>query len=228
MVIPSILKGPDMPKHLAVNATRISEWSKKKGKPLDEAASKSVERLNEFIDFQLKKDIPILTLNLSSKTEEEIAALNKFFRDLASDARITSKKVRVYVIGDWYDIDPELTDSIHNLMEKTKDYDAYFLCFCLKYDGQKELLAGVKLLAKKAVLEKISVDDLTLDLLKENLPTSYFIPPEIIIETEKSYSGLLLWDSKGALIYYAEKMWLDFERKDLEKAIDYFNQVKKS
>ncbi len=226
MVIPSILKGRDMPKHLAVNAKRIREWSEKKGEDLKESINKSFNKINEFIDFQLKKDIPILTFNVSTQTEEEVGGLNKFFRNLSKDERIHSKKVRVYVIGNWYNIEPELADTIRDLMEKTKDYDAYFLCFCVKYDGQEEILASVKLLAKKAALEKISIDDLSVDMLKENIPTSYFIPPEIIIETEKSYSGLLQWDSKGALIYFAEKMWLDFERKDLEKAIEYLNQVK--
>ncbi len=224
MLIPSILKGNDMPKHLAIDATNVRLWATKNTIDLKEAAKKSIEKISDLMDLQLKKDIPILTMQLSTKNEEEVNALKKFFRELAENEKIHEKKVRVLVLGDWYGAEQELVDAIKLVLDKTKNYDQYFLNFCVKYTGQEEILTAVKLLLKKVQAAKTTTDSITLEVLKENLPSSYFIPPELIIVNGGLYTGLLLWDAPGAMIYCTDKYWLDFERRDFDKAIDFFNR----
>jgi len=227
MLIPSILKGQDMPKHLAINATRIRTWSTKNDFDIKDAVKKNLEKLKDLIELQIKKDIPLLTIQLSTKNEEEIDGLKKFFKELVLDELITEKKVRIYVIGNLNALEPDFVDILRNAMDKTKDYDHYFLNFCVKYDGHEEILAATKLLIRKALAEKISIDDLNVDQLKENLSSSYFMAPELMIMNNHHYNGLLLWDAKGSTIYFTDKYWLDFEKKDFDKAIDFFNQNKK-
>jgi undecaprenyl diphosphate synthase len=226
MLIPRILKGNDMPKHLAIDASLIRPWAVENSIEMKEAVKKNSEKIKEIIELQLKNDIPVLTIQLSTKSEEEITGLKKLFRELSADATIHEKKVRVYILGDWYNSEPELVDSIKLLLDKTKDYDQYFLNFCVKYKGQEEIVTAVKLLLKKSQSEKINIDKITIDALKENLPSSDFIPPEIIIMNNYEYTGLLLWDSVGALIYFTDKYWLDFDRKEFDKAMDFYNRKK--
>ena len=226
MIIPNILKGKDMPKHLAIDATRVRSWSEKNSKDIKEAVRLNLEKLDEFIDLQIKKDIPILTLQVSTKTEEEIEGLKSFFKKISSDQKMHDKKVRIYVIGDWYSAEPELSEVIREAMEKTKDYDQYFLNFGVKYDGQQEILTAAKLILKKAEAEKLGIDSLTPEMLKDNMPSSYFMPPELIIINNNHYTGLLLWDCKNSKMFFTNKHWLDFERKDFDRAIDFFNETK--
>jgi len=228
MFTPKILKGPDMPKHLAIAATNVRAWASNKNVPLKDAAEKNIEKIKELIFLQLKKDIPILTIQLSTKTEEETNAIKKLLRELSRNETIHDRKLRIYAIGDWYNSEPEFVNAIMEAMNKTKDYDQYFLNLCIKYDGQQEILTAVKLLLKKAQAEKINAEDLKTEMLKENLPSSQFVPPEIIIENNNEYSGILLWDSPGTLIYYSDKSWMDFEETDFEAALEYFNKVSKS
>ncbi|PIN81320.1 hypothetical protein COV13_01615 [Candidatus Woesearchaeota archaeon CG10_big_fil_rev_8_21_14_0_10_32_9] len=227
MLIPSILKGQDMPKHLAINATRIRTWATKNNIDIKEAVKKNLEKLKDLIELQIKKDIPLLTIQLSTKNEEEIDGLKKFFKELVLDELIIEKKVRIYVIGNLNALEPDFVDILRNAMDKTKEYDHYFLNFCVKYDGHEEILAATKLLIRKALTEKISIDDLNVEQLKENLSSSYFMAPELMIMNNHHYNGLLLWDAKGSTIYFTDKYWLDFEKKDFDKAIDFFNQNKK-
>ncbi|MGV8169163.1 MAG: undecaprenyl diphosphate synthase family protein [Candidatus Nanoarchaeia archaeon] len=224
MIIPSILKGKDMPKHLAIDATLIRAWATKNSIDMKEAVKKNSEKINELIDFQLKKDIPILTIHLSTKNEEEINGLKKLFLELSKDERLHDKKARVYVLGDWYNSEPELVESIKNLQDTTKDYDQYFVNFCVKYNGQEEIITAAKLLLTKMHAQKLTTKELNIETFKENLPSSYFIPPDLIIINNTYYTGLLLWDSQGSMIYYTNKYWLDFERKDLDKALDFYNR----
>jgi len=214
-----------MPKHLAITATRKKEWAIKKNKDISEAISLSNSKIKELIDLQIKKDIPIMTIMISTNTSEEIEGARKLFSELAENELVHEKKIRIYAVGNWYDEDGILVDSIKNMMEKTKDYDSYFLNFCVRYDGQEEILTAVKLLLKKAQVDMLKINDLTVEQLKENIPTSNFISPELIIENNNRYSGLMQWDSKGSVIYFSEKFWLDFEKSDFEKALTFFTKL---
>ena len=180
--------------------------------------------MKTFCKYQIKQEIPVLTINISSETDEEIAELTKYFKELEKDEDIHKNKVRVFIIGRWFDLETELKESFKKIMEETKDYDSLFLNFCVKYDGQEEVLGVIKLLARKAMIGKVELEDLNKQQVKENLYTSYFTPPEIIIEPSKKYSGLLLWDSKYAKIYQTKKHWLDLTTFDINKAIDWANR----
>jgi len=210
--------------HLAVNTSKINTWAELNNKSLAEAARQNIKRIKEFMGYQLKYDFPILTMKLSTKSDEEQAALTDFFVKLAEDETIHKNQVRVFIIGAWFDLPVELFDALKKIMEKTQDYDKYFLNFCLKYDGQAEIVAAMRLIARRITAGKMEVDGITKESIKENLYSSYFTPPDMIIECSRKYSGLLLWDSRKSLIYFTHKLWLDFDKSDFEKAMDFFMQ----
>lgn len=226
MIIPKILKGKDMPRHIAVTAQRVRAWSIKNKKDIKDVAKQSIAKIKELIDLQIRKDIPILSIMVSTQTEEEIQALNSLFKELASNEQIHKKKVRIYAIGDWYDAEATMVDQIKEMLAKTKDYDNYFLNFCIRYDGQKEITTTSKLLVKKAEANQIEIDEITPQQMKENMASSNFLPPEIIIENNWRYSGMLQWDSAGSCIFFTNKYWMDFEKSDFDKAIDHYNKYK--
>ena len=82
----------------------------------------------------------------------------------------------------------------------------------------------MRLIARRITAGKMEVDGITKESIKENLYSSYFTPPDMIIECSRKYSGLLLWDSRKSLIYFTHKLWLDFDKSDFEKAMDFFMQ----
>jgi len=221
-VIPSS-KPKKAPIHIAINTDGIKTWSEENKKEFSQAVKKHLELLDQLVDLQLKHKNRVLTINLS-EYEGMLEDLKEFFNHLISDERINNNQVRVFIIGQWYELDPEVTDVFKELMDKTKDYDKFFLNFCINYDGQEEVLGAIRLIVRKILADKLREEDLTNEVIKENLYTSYFPPPELIIETGWKYSGLLLWDSKGALIYFTKKPWMQFERKYYEKAIRFYNK----
>jgi len=58
--------------------------------------------------------------------------------------------------------------------------------------------------------------------IKENLYSSYFIPPDymVINSGKRSLDGFLLWDCANAKIYFSDKLWPDFSRDELEKVLE--------
>ena len=218
------LKQKKQPLHIAINGSSLEGWAEKNNKSEKETVKQHIHQIDKFIKLQIKKQIPIFTLNISADSDEEINGLIKYFKTLQKDEDIHKNKVRVFIIGNWFDLDTELTDYFKKIMEETKEYDKLFLNICVKYDGQEEVLGVIKLLATKAKIGKLNLEELDKEKVKQNLYTSYFTPPEIIIEPSKVYSGLLLWDSKGAKIYQTRKHWLDMKTTDIETAITWANR----
>ncbi len=219
------LKPKKVPMHIAINTCGIKAWAEEEKKDFTQGVKQHLTLLDEVIDLQLKYENRVLTINLA-EYEGLLDDLKDFFNHLLNDERIHKNQMRVFIIGKWYELDSELTDTFKALMEKTKAYDKFFLNFCINYDGQEEVLGAIRLIVRKILAEKLKEEDLTSQVVKENIYTSYFPPPELIIEPHLTYSGMLLWDSKGALIYFTKEHWLNFSKKEYEKAISFYNKEK--
>ncbi|MBU0666522.1 MAG: undecaprenyl diphosphate synthase family protein [Nanoarchaeota archaeon] len=228
MALPNIsdlnpLKPKKTLQHIAINGKEVNNWSEDEN-ATEKTTEKNIEQIDRFIDYQIKTNLKVLTLNISTETVEQIKSLTTFFEKLITDERIKKNNIRVFIIGRWFDLETDLIENFKRIMDDTKENEKQYLNFCVKYDGQEEVLGVIKLLTRKAMAGKIDLDKLEKNNVKENLYTSYFPPPNLIIENTKKYSGLLLWDSKEAVIYYTHKHWLELKTEDITKAIEFYNK----
>jgi undecaprenyl diphosphate synthase len=114
-----------------------------------------------------------------------------------------------------------MIESIKKIIDSTKDYDNYFVNFCINYDGQEEIVDACKMVARRVKLGKIEVDSITKETIKDDLYSSYFLPPDFIFVTGKkrSVSGFLLWDSVNSEIVFTNRLFPELTVKDIEKGI---------
>jgi undecaprenyl diphosphate synthase len=216
------------PIHMAVSAGPVKSYVDDSKKDVKEALEVYFEKVDEVIDYQIKNEVRVVTVHINDKTPEMLQALKSYFSALLEDERITKNQARVFVIGQWYELDFELSEAIKSAMEKTKAFDNLFINFCINYDGREEILGAIRLTVRKIMAGKLSENDLTEDVVKENIYTSYFPPPQLIIETQGQYAGTLLWDAPGAVIYYSDKQLPEFDKKDIEAAVTFFDKIKKA
>jgi len=213
------LKEQKLPKHIAISTRSLKLYKKKDSDIIVLATNK----IMNFIEWQFKLNIPILTIKISTHCDEDIKFVNNLFSKLNDDNK--ELKARIMIIGQWFNLPQELTEKAKILMEKTKDYDQFFINFLIKYSGKEELVSAIKLLTIKAKDDKIDANKIGAEVIKESLYTSYFIPPDLIIECGYKYSGILLWDSFGASIYFkGSKHWLDFDRTDFNEALSIYKK----
>lgn len=217
-------KQKNLPMHIAIGTGPVKAWAEDKKKDAAEAIKSHFAVIDELIDFQLKNQVRVLTINLVDESPEMIAALKEYFSGLHLDERINKNQVRVFVIGQWYELDADLSDMFKLAMEKTMLYDNFFLNFCVKYSGREEVMGSLRLMARKVFSGKMKEDEIQEGQVKENLYSSYFPPPELIIECSRAYSGTLLWDSPGAVIYFTEKRWPVFDKRDLDEAVSFYDR----
>ncbi|MBW2964450.1 di-trans,poly-cis-decaprenylcistransferase [Candidatus Woesearchaeota archaeon] len=224
-----------MPKHIAMTVGGLGRWSKLKGEDLKAAHKQAFKKVEEIIRYQLAFDIPIITLYLinsqvkGAKDFVEIMdALSEFFRELTHNKDIFRAKVKISVLGKWYDLPSRVVEPMKRVIDETKDYDSFFLNLCINYDGREEIVDACKIIVRKAMLEKMDVDSIDSEMIKDNIYSSYFLPPDMIIKTGtgKRLHGFLLWDSTHSLIYFSGIVWNEFREKDIIHAIQYYQDNK--
>lgn len=228
----SIIDKPK-PNHIAININGNVIWSERNKKDLDEAYRLCLTNVRNLVQAQVELDLPILSFLLvsdkminSEKFLIFMEHLIKFFEKLKDDELIHKSKVKVSVLGKWYDLPFRLVEKIKDVLDATKDYDNFFLNLCVNYNGQEEIVDSCKLLARQILAEKIDPESINKEVIKNNLYSSNFLPPDLIIITGnvKRLSGLLLWDSFNSQVYFSEKLWPEYGKGDLVKAIDTYKK----
>lgn len=221
-----------MPKHIAITTDGIERWALKNSLPYEDAYKRSFLILKSTVKLQVSLKIPILSFYiLDSKSGREsqnyshlLDAIADMFNEMADSKLISQNKIKISILGKWYSLPGRVVDSIKGAIDKTKDYDSFFLNFCINYDGQEEIIDAVKILGMQIKSGKLDSELITKKSLKENIYSSYFIPPDLMIKNgiRKETSGFLLWDSANAKIYFTNKLWPDFDKTEFMDAIkDY-------
>jgi len=216
-----------MPKHIAISLDDISDWCSKKNKKSNECYAEYFKILSRLLELQVNSKIPIFTVyllpDIEKSTDDYMIFCNflfDFFNWLCDDTIIQKEKIKISVFGKWYNLPGKLVESVKKLIENTKEYDNFFVNFCINYDGQEEIVDACKLISKQVEVGKIHPDMITKDTIKENVYSSYFLAPDVIlVYGKKRYSGLLLWDSVNSNIVFADKSFMEFEEEDIKNLL---------
>ena len=98
-------------------------------------------------------------------------------------------------------------------------YDAE-LIIAWNYGGRQEIINAVNKLIKQNIN---NVDEKQFEKL---LYTSEVPNPDLIIRTggQKRISNFMLWQSAYSEMYFTSKLWPDFNKKDVIKALNDFKK----
>lgn len=224
----------NLPIHVAIIPDGNRRWASERNlEPWGghEAGAKNTEELiKKAFDLRIKQ-LSIWGSSISNLKKrplnERRALLNiyeKYFSKLASNEDIQKNEVRINVIGEWEKYFPEsLKVVVRECIDKTKKYDKYLLNFFLAYSGDEEMIGAVK----KIVEKYKSAEDITSEVIKENLMTKDLAPVDFLIRTGGDphlSAGFMMWDMANAQLYFSEKLFPDFNGLEFEKAIEEYQR----
>jgi len=221
----------NIPKHVAIIPDGNRRWAQKRGLATFSGHKKGSNALEEIIEKALEMKIPYLTIwgssldNITKRSKAEVNYLFKIFEKefekIVKEEKIHKNKVRIEVIGKWRECFPRsLKNAIENAVEKTKNYDKYFLTFLMAYNGTDEMIECIKKIKEKREV----VNEKT---IKENLWTKDLPPVDFIIRTgcendPHNSAGFMMWHTTYSQLYFTKKYFPEFKGKQLKKAIkDY-------
>jgi undecaprenyl diphosphate synthase len=133
---------------------------------------------------------------------------------------MNEKGVRLVHSGDPSRLAPNLQEAIKRALELTKDNDRIVLNVALNYGGRAEIIKAVR----EIMEEGVRPEDVTEEMISAHLYTAGLPDPDLIIRTagEMRLSNFLIWQAAYAEYYSTPTLWPDFDRKELEKALDAY------
>ena len=216
-----------LPTHIAIIMDGNGRWAKKRSLPRTAGhvagakTFKTIARYCNKIGLKYLTDYAFSTENWK-RPEDEVKSIMNLLRDYLKDAEnFKEENIKVNFIGDR----TPLAEDIKALMKKnedgSKDATGLTLNIAINYGGRDEITNAVK----KIVNSGVNAEDITEDLISQNLYT-YGIPdPDLIIRPSGEYrlSNYLIWQSAYAEYWFSDILWPDFTPQHLEKAINDYN-----
>lgn len=220
------------PNHVAIILDGNGRWAKKRFLPRKAghaAGSKAVEKICEDA-YNL--GINYLTVYAFStenwkRPEDEVNALMKLLRQYLRDCikRSTKNNMCVRVIGDITPLEEDMKESIRELEEATRNNTGLHFQVALNYGSRDEIVRSMRALAQDVKEGTLSAEDITEDTFARYLDTRDIPDPDLMIRTsgEQRLSNFMLWQLAYTEFYFTDVLWPDFDKKELQKAIDYYN-----
>jgi undecaprenyl diphosphate synthase len=220
--------GEAPPRHIAIIMDGNGRWAAKHGLPRSVGHRKGVEAVRRTVRAAIEIGIPYLTLysfsseNWSRPPEEidDLMGLMKRFirRDLAE---LHQAGVRIVVIGERANVDPELMALIDEGCELTRENSRLTLVIAFNYGARAEIAKAARKLAEDVAAGRIAPSDVTVEAMNGALDTAGIPDPDLLVRTsgEMRLSNFLLWQSAYTEFVFLDACWPDFGRELLEEAL---------
>lgn len=221
-----------IPQHIAIIMDGNGRWAKKKHMPRNFGHSKGsqvVEKIGKAAYDMGVKYVTVYAFSTEnwSRPQEEVNKLMELLHDYMKDCVKKSKRdnMRVRVIGDITRLDEELQKSIIELEEISKDNTGLNFQVALNYGGRDEITRAMRKIAAKVANGTLKPEEITEEVVANHLDTASIPDPDLLIRTsgEQRLSNYLPWQLAYTEFYFTDVLWPDFDKKELQKAIDYYN-----
>ena len=183
-------KHMEIPRHVAIILDGNGRWAKAKGLPRNYGHVEGAKTVEKICEEAYKMGIQYLTVYAFStenwnRPQEEVDALMKLLRNYMKNCLKTAEKNRmcVRVIGDLTRLEEDLQEKIAELMEATKHNDGLHFQIAINYGGRDEMTRAVKKLADQVAAGTLKPEQITDQLLNEQLDTAGLPDPDLLIRT---------------------------------------------
>lgn len=224
------LKAMPKPSHIAVIMDGNGRWAVRQGQPRTYGHMKGVATVEKITEFCARIGLGALTL-YSFSTEnwkrpaEEVNFLMSIFNEYmkAKLQKFLDNDIRFNVIGRVNELPAEVRETIARTKEATAGCGGMFLNLAVNYSGRAEIIDAVrKIAAEHAAGNTGYIDE---NYIRNYLYMPAMPDPELLIRTSNEFrvSNFLLWQIAYSEIHITEKLWPDFDERDLVAAILDYN-----
>lgn len=222
-----------IPAHIAIIMDGNGRWAKKRFMPRLFGHKYGVETVRTVVKYCNKIGVKYLTLyafsteNWNRPADEVNGLMDLLVTYLKSELdELHENGVKVNFIGHLEEMPPLAKAEMQRSMEKTAANEGLTLNLALNYGGRDEIRRGVQAIAQKVQNGSLSPEDITDEVISDSLYTAGQSDPDLIIRTsgEIRVSNFLLWQLAYSEFYFTDVLWPDFNEKELDKAIEVYNQ----
>ena len=214
-------------KHIAFIMDGNGRWASKRGLPREFGHRKGADAFRKVLDYCGELGISATTFYVFStenwkRPKAEVDALMKLLDEYLDECKDTIMKkddgIRFIFIGDKSIFIPSIRQKMENLENLTKDKKR-IVNLAINYGGRDEIVYAFNNLIAEGK-DKVNEDDISNTIYTKDSP-----PLDMIVRTggDIRISNFLLWQAAYAELYFTDTLWPDFSKKDVDKAINEFN-----
>jgi undecaprenyl diphosphate synthase len=137
---------------------------------------------------------------------------------------LVRNNIRFSVIGEVSRLPAAVLEEVEKTIAATSACTGMSLTFALSYGARQEITQAAKALAADVAAGRLAVDDITEETFASKLQTAHMPDPDLIVRTSGEFrlSNFMLWQSAYSELYVTQTLWPDFERPELQKALDHY------
>lgn len=219
------MQNDKLPKHIAIIMDGNRRWAKKKHLPKLMGHRAGIDSITQILEECLKIGIPVITIYAFStenwtRPKEEVDALMSYIEEYIDKElnNLTSKGIRLNCLGRINGLPGAVRAKLERAAESTKGNSRLIFNVALNYGARSEIVDAVKSIIEKG---RRDIDEKNFG---DFLYTKGMPDPDLLIRTsgEQRISNFLLWQISYSELYFTKKMWPDFKRSDLRKAVRSF------
>lgn len=224
----------NIPSHVAIVMDGNRRWARARNLPDikgHEAGAEALEKLVDEAEIIGIKTITVYALsteNIKERAKREVFGLFQLFRRGYHTRlkKMMQKGVRVTILGEVHSLPATMKKIIDRIRRTYIKNESIKLNIALNYGGKKELVEAIKDIVK----EGVDVKKINEQIVARHLYTNGQNDPELVIRTggRSRLSNFLLWQTAYSEFYFTKTLWPDFDRKQLNKAIVWYQAQKRN
>jgi undecaprenyl diphosphate synthase len=221
-----------VPSHVGIVMDGNGRWAKQRGLPRTDGHERGEGALFDVIEGAIEIGVKTLSVYAFStenwkRSPAEVRWLMGFNRDTIHRRRedLDALDVRIRWAGRRPKLWASVIKELEIAQEITKKNTTLTLQFCVNYGGRAEITDAARQIALDAQAGKLDPDRLT-----ESKFAAYLYCPEledvdlfVRSSGEQRTSNFLIWQAAYSEMVFLDVLWPDFDRRDLWRAIEIFN-----
>jgi undecaprenyl diphosphate synthase len=224
-------KPGSVPNHVAIVMDGNGRWANKRGLTRIEGHKAGEAALLDVVAGAIEAGVKHLTVFAFStenwkRSPEEVKFLMGFNREVLQRRRdqLNHWGVKINWVGRrqrlWKSVISEL-EQAQAMTQKNKGLE---LTMCVNYGSRIEIIDAINALSEDVATGKVKPGAVTPKSFEKYLSTSPLPDVDLFIRSsgEKRISNFMLWQSAYAEMVFSERLWPDFDREELWRAIDEY------
>jgi undecaprenyl diphosphate synthase len=225
-----------IPEHIAVIMDGNRRWAKQKNLPTRLGHREGALRVTDLVKYCGDIGVKYLSLyafyteNWKREKQEIEYLMNLLVEFVVKELNNLHKNdVKITMMGNMEDLPDKTKREVERSIELTKNNKTLHLNIALSYGARSEIIRAVKNIIKDSENNRIKIDDIDEESFKRYLFTYDMPDPDLLIRTsgEIRLSNFLLYQVAYTEFYFTDVLWPDFNKNELLKAIDSYQQRKR-
>jgi undecaprenyl diphosphate synthase len=225
-----------IPEHLAVIMDGNRRWAKSKNLPTSQGHKEGALRVTDLVRNSVDLGIKYLSIYAFStenwrRDKKEVDYLMNLLVEFVSKELdyLHKNDVKITLMGNIEDLPEKTKKEVKRSIELTKNNKRLHLNIALSYGSRNEIVNAVKNIIKDYENNNIKIDEITEETFSNYLYTNDMPDPDLLIRTsgEIRLSNFMLYQLAYTEFYFTDTMWPDFNKDELLKAIESFQNRKR-